>query len=94
MSTAMPRPGSIPFLRARSWPRCTASPTASTWGTVKLTVAATFRPMAAHSSIASMPARVAGILMTTLSPHAPYFFAVAMVASTSPGFAGFVCAQQ
>ena len=61
---------------------------------VKLTVAATFMPSAAHSSIASIPARVAGIFTTMLSPQAAYFFALASMISVRPGWQGLTCAQQ
>ena len=53
---------SWPAASRRRSPRSTASPTASAWGTVKETVALMLIPRAVTSSIAAIPADVAGIL--------------------------------
>jgi hypothetical protein len=60
MITAKHFPGVMPRAVARRLPARCRSAIATTWGTVKLTVAVTVIPSATHSSSTSSPAAVAG----------------------------------
>ncbi len=70
MITAKQRPGAIPAWVARAAPRRCRSATATTCGTVKLTVAVTVMPSATHSSSTSSPAAVTGSLTAMLGAQA------------------------
>jgi hypothetical protein len=60
MITAKQLPGFLPFRRARRLPFLWLSPTATTCGTVKLTVPTVVIPAATHSSRTSSPCLVTG----------------------------------
>ena len=62
VQTGVTAVGSPPAAASASRPRSTASPTAMAWATVKQTVALMLTPAAVASSIARIPAVVAGNL--------------------------------
>ena len=66
---------------------------ATTWGTVKLTVAVTVIPSATHSSRTSSPAAVTGNLTAMLGAQPLNRRAIASITSRSPARAGFTWAQ-
>ena len=74
---------SLPSLSRRRSPRSTASATAMHWGRVKQTVAFTLRPRYVASSMATTPARVAGIFTITFGARRLNLMACWRIASES-----------
>ena len=81
---------SPPAAARRSSPRSTASAAASAWGTVKLTVALMLTPRKVASSMATIPAAVAGNLTWMFGASAANRTACSTIRAGSRWLAGFV----